>query len=402
MDFATHSRRGNSSLATVRRLSKVTGMLFNRDWKWTAAVVLLVIGIAGRSVGADSDADKTALAVEALSRLQGVDINTNPKLKDAVMRVLEKTRGTANFVKLVRQFKLPGYETGLLEVAANQPSDESGVEAMRLILAGGNTKIIEDTLSGTNVVLATKVAEALGNTAEKQAVKFLAPVLTDGKSDVALQKQTVRSLAKTLDGANAVLKLAREEKLADALKFTASMELSSVRWPEIRSEAGKVFPPLQGQNAAPLPSVSELVKRKGDAANGEKVYARANPGCANCHVVNGRGTELGPNLSEIGTKLGKDALYEAILEPSSGVSFGFEAWSFTLTNGDEAYGLLASETADEVAVKAVGGIVTRLKKSEIESRQQSKLSIMPTGLQSAMTTQELVDLVEYLSTLTKK
>ena len=106
-------------------------------------------------------------------------------------------------------------------------------------------------------------------------------------------------------------------------------------------------------------------------------------------------------MSEIGTKLGKDALYEAILEPSSGVSFGFEAWSFTLKNGDEAYGLLASETADEVAVKAVGGIVTRLKKSEIESRQQSKLSIMPAGLQAAMTTQELIDLVEYLSTLKK-
>ena len=141
---------------------------------------------------------------------------------------------------------------------------------------------------------------------------------------------------------------------------------------------------------------------KGDIANGAKIFANASPGCANCHIVNGRGIELGPNLSEIGTKLGKDALIEAILEPSSGVSFGFEAWNFALKNGDEAYGLIASETADEVAVKAVGGIITRLKKSEVESRQQSKLSIMPAGLQAAMTTQDLVDLVEYLASLKKQ
>ncbi len=392
----------NSSLADAPALSKVAVMLFNRSWNGGVLAVLLMAGLAGRGLAADAGADKTALAVEALSRLQGVDINANPKLKEAVMRVLEKTRGTANFVKLVQQFKLPGQDAGLLEVAAAQPSGESGVEAMRLVLAGGNAKIIEEALSGTNGVMAARIIEALGNTAEKQAVKFLAPVLADGQRDAVLRKQAVRSLARTSDGANEVLKLAREEKLAEALKFTASAELSAVRWPEIKAEAAKVLPPLQGQNAAPLPPISELVKRKGDAANGAKIYFNANPGCANCHVVNGRGIELGPNLSEIGTKLGKDALYEAILEPSSGVSFGFEAWSFTLKNGDEAYGLLASETADEVAVKAVGGIVTRLKKGDIESRQQSKLSIMPAGLQAAMTAQELVDLVEYLSTLTKK
>jgi putative heme-binding domain-containing protein len=119
-------------------------------------------------------------------------------------------------------------------------------------------------------------------------------------------------------------------------------------------------------------------------------------------VVRGRGTELGPNLSEIGTKLGKDALYEAILDPSRGISFGFEAVTVTLKNGDEAYGLFASETADEVVVKGVGGIVTRIKKAEIASRQVSKLSLMPAGLQAAMTAQELVDLVEYLSSLKKQ
>ena len=124
---------------------------------------------------------------------------------------------------------------------------------------------------------------------------------------------------------------------------------------------------------------------KGDMGNGAKIFARQNPGCATCHVVNGQGVELGPNLSEIGAKLGKDALYEAILDPNAGISFGYEAFNLTLKNGDEAYGLIASETADEVTLKNIGGIVTRYTKDDIADRQQSKVSIMLAGLQAGLT-----------------
>src|SRR5205085_1081791 len=104
------------------------------------------------------------------------------------------------------------------------------------------------------------------------------------------------------------------------------------------------------------------------------------------------GTDFGPNLSEIGTKLGKDALYESILDPSAGISFGYEAWQLELKNGDEAYGLLVSKTPDEFVIKNIGGIVTHYKKADVVSKQIQKLSIMPSGLERAMTEQELVDL----------
>jgi putative heme-binding domain-containing protein len=349
---------------------------------------------------ADVEADRVALAVEALTRLEGVDLNANPALKARILQVLEKTRGTPNFVKLVQHFKLPDQSAGLLEAAIAQPASESGVEAMRLVLASG-MPLVRQALEGTNIFAASKTAEALGNTGDKQAVALLLPLLADSARDVALRKQVVRALARTSEGAGELLKLAKEEKLADDLKFTASAELNAVRWLEIKAEAAKLLPPAQGQNSAPLPPLSELLKMKGDPANGARIFTNASPGCANCHVVNGRGVELGPNLSEVGAKLGKDALIESILEPSSGVSFGYEAWNFVLKNGDDVYGLLASETADEVAVKNIGGIITRLKKTDLASRQQSKLSIMPAGLQAAMTAQELVDLIEYLAALKK-
>jgi putative heme-binding domain-containing protein len=150
-----------------------------------------------------------------------------------------------------------------------------------------------------------------------------------------------------------------------------------------------------------LPPISELIKMNGDAAKGATIYRRETVGCIKCHQVRGEGTDVGPNLSEIGTKLGKDALYEAILEPSAGISFGYEAWQVSLKNGDEVVGLISNETPEELALKGTTGIVTRYKKSDIASRTQQKLSLMPTNLQQTMTAQELVDLVEYLGSLKK-
>ncbi|HYV32045.1 MAG TPA: c-type cytochrome [Candidatus Binatia bacterium] len=376
-------------------------MQFVRRLPRPLALAACVLAVGLRIVAADGQADKTALAVEVLSRLQEVDLNTNPKLKETVFKLLERTRGTPNFVRLVRQFKLTDQNAGLLEVAADQPASESGVEAMRLILDSGDTRLLETTLAGTNSVAAVRTAEALGNTGEKRVTKLLLPLVTDPRRDGALRSQAVRSLAKTSAGADALLNLAKEENLSADLKGIARTELTQARWPEIQSEAAKVLPAAQEQNSPPLPPIAQLLKMKGDIANGARLFTNASPGCASCHVVRGRGTDLGPNLSEIGTKLGRDAILQAILEPSAGISFGYEAFNFTLQNGDEAYGLIASQTAEEVTVKAAGGILTRLKKKEIVSRQQSKLSLMPAALQAGLTPQELMDLVEYLASLKK-
>ena len=348
-----------------------------------------------------SEAERTALALEALSRLQGVNLDQNPKLKETVLTILEKTRGTADFVRLVRQFNLTDQESGLLDAAIQNSANDTGAEAARLLLAAKNRGCLASALQGTNSSAAIKVAQALGNSGEQGAVEFLLPLVAQAKGDPALRKQAVRSLAQTPDGAATLLGLAKDEKLADELKFIASSELNAVRWPQLKAEAAKILPLPPGRDAAPLPPVTELLKREGDAASGANVFARASVGCANCHQVNGQGVDFGPNLSEVGSKMGKDALYEAILDPSAGISFGYEAWQLTLKSGDEAYGLIVSDTADEVTIKAVGGIVTRYRKSDIARREQMMLSIMPAGLQQAMTTQELVDLVEYLSSLTK-
>jgi len=342
--------------------------------------------------------ERVATVIEALTRLGPEKVEANPKLKEALGKVLEATKGTPQFVDLVRDFHVKDQDPALLKMVVDNPNNSTGVEAARIILAGRNLTLLAGSLAGTNAV---GLVEALGATGDKQIVPLLEPIIVDPTRNLALRKQAIHSIAQVQEGAALLLKLAKEQALPEELKLAAGAELNHVRWPNIKTEAAQVLPLPQGGDTQPLPAISELVKMSGDAKRGAEVFRRDTVGCIKCHQVNGEGIDFGPSLSEIGTKLGKDALYESILDPSAGISFGFEAWQFELKSGDEAFGLLVSDTADEIAVKSQGGIVTRYKKSEVTKREQQKLSIMPAGLPQAMSVADLVDLVEYLASLKK-
>jgi putative heme-binding domain-containing protein len=352
------------------------------------ALVLALISIAPTT---RAQVDSTQ--IEALSRLKGMDLDANPALKGAVLKVLEKTRGTPQFVEIVRDFNLTGQTKELLDFAANHPNDSAGVEALRIAFAESGAAALQPISLG--------LIDAMGNSAEKQFVPILAPIVDDPKQPVANRKAAVKALAQTEDGAGRLLKLASEDKLDSSLKFTAMTVLNSARWPNIKAEAARVLP-LPQARSAPLPPVSELVKLKGNPENGAQIFRKPEVNCIGCHRINNEGADFGPALSEIGTKLAKEAIYEAILDPSAGIAFGFEQWQLELKDGDEASGIITSESPDEIVLKAQTGISTHYKKTEIAKRIKSSLSPMPSGLQQAMSQQDLVDLVEYLSSLKKK
>jgi putative heme-binding domain-containing protein len=406
--------------ATFRKMSKLHGAqraqiphlfvcsLSSKKWgmqfKSFCSALVLVMALPcaqAASAEAPADADRTPVAVEALLRLEAVDLEANPALKGAVLRVLGSVRGTPHFVAIVKKFKLRDQNDGLLEVALKHPGNEAGVEAVRTLLSTGGATLLEQTLQTAAPDAARSLIQALGNAGGKAPVALLLPRVQDEAGDLVLRREGVRALAKTQDGAQAILRLAAENALPEDVLFLAGSELHSSRWPQIKEEAGRLLPLPQSRDAQSLPPLPELLKLKGNAANGARLYRRQETGCVQCHKVNGEGIEIGPDLSEIGSKLGREALIESILDPNAGISFGYEAWQMELKNGDEPYGLIVSDTADEVALKDLQGIITRHKKSEIVKRDRMKLSIMPSGLQQTLSTQEFVDLIEYLASLKK-
>ena len=142
-------------------------------------------------------------------------------------------------------------------------------------------------------------------------------------------------------------------------------------------------------------AVSLLAEKTGDAAHGQEVFRTT---CVTCHQVGSEGINFGPALTEIGSKLPKLALYNSILYPDQGISFGFEGFRFQMKDGTEAIGLIVSETSDKVEIKYLATQQT-LNKSDIQTRMKLNNSLMPANLQSTMSEQDLVDLVEYLASL---
>jgi len=116
----------------------------------------------------------------------------------------------------------------------------------------------------------------------------------------------------------------------------------------------------------------------------------------------GTGTDFGPALTEIGDKLPKSGLHHAILDPSAGIGFGYEGWTIKTRDGQQLIGMIASETDDEVVMKLIGGIQRRVPKNTIAERKRMDTSLMPQGLERTMNEADLVNLVEYLSTLRRQ
>ena len=164
-----------------------------------------------------------------------------------------------------------------------------------------------------------------------------------------------------------------------------------------RERAARVFPLPPTKDAEPLPQMTDLLVLLGDVERGREVFTTAT--CGECHVVAGEGTEYGPDLSTIGAKLAKKGLYESILDPSASISPTYAPYLFELANGESVVGMLVSETDDRLIVRTEGGVVTEYERAEVESVVPQSVSIMPSDLSSQMTVEELIDLVEYLTTL---
>ena len=359
-------------------------------------VLLLAIILAGPRVFLPAQ-DPNTVAVEALHRLKGVDLESNAALKAAVNKVLDRITDQSAFVELVRDFDLKERAPQVLGFVRRHPEDLMALDGLRFVLKHNASLVGAALETDTN---APSFLGLLGVSGNAESVPLLAAISRDEKRSAATRESATHALVMTHEGAKQLLGMVEEKRLSGALAMAALNDLQSVRWPEIKEQALKLGT-LAIHTQGKLPPKAELLRMEGNKERGARILRKPEVGCLTCHQVNGEGVDFGPRLSEIGAKLGKDALYDAIVDPSVGISFGFEAWLITLKDGDEALGLIASETEEVVTLKLQGGLTTRVSRKDIAKREKQTQSIMPVGLQDNLRAQEFADLLEYLSTLKK-
>ncbi len=357
---------------------------------WTVAV--LASGLTGASLKAE---DPSSVAVEAVRRLKGADLSANPALKSAVDRVVQQVRGQAVMVELIRDFDLKERVPDLLEFLKKHPEDNAAAEAVQYV-AKVDARRLDSLIQESDA--SADLLDAIGKSGVGEWSDRLASVVGAADRKPTQREAGVRALLATETGAKALLKLVQGGGLPAPLREIAVQGLRGARWPSVRAVSAELGSE-RSQSPPGVPSKEGLLRIAGDVARGSQVFRRGSASCLTCHQVGREGVDFGPRLTEIGGKLGKEALYDAIVDPSAGISFGFEAWLLTLRDGDEVLGLISSETEQEILMKMRGGQSLRFRKADVIRREKQLQSIMPTGLHEGLSAQDFADLLAYLASL---
>jgi putative heme-binding domain-containing protein len=135
----------------------------------------------------------------------------------------------------------------------------------------------------------------------------------------------------------------------------------------------------------------------GDAAKGRPVFEKA---CASCHRFGAVGTDVGPDLTVVNSRLKPSDIVESILWPSKLISDQFHSEIFELKDGEIVNGIVSKEDALRVFVKTAQANTKPLTimKSRMKARRKSKLSLMPEGLVDEFSDEDIANLVAFIQT----
>jgi putative heme-binding domain-containing protein len=212
----------------------------------------------------------------------------------------------------------------------------------------------------------------------------------------------VEALCTSQAGGLWLLELHDKQELPENLQADVARLLRNSPFKIVQNKAMLVFPPPGRIDPKKLPTIPALVARKGNADHGRQLMLASMKNdlqCMKCHTIRGQGGHVGPELSVIGKKAGRDNLFESILYPSKAIADQYLTWIISTTKGVDYSGLIVEETTDHVTVRDANGADHEIAKKDIENRDKSKVSLMPDNLLVYMTEDDLVDIVEYISNL---
>lgn len=162
---------------------------------------------------------------------------------------------------------------------------------------------------------------------------------------------------------------------------------------QLREQAKKLFGGAVSSNRkAVAQKYQPALSLDASAGAGLKVFEKT---CSKCHRINGKGHQVGPDLSDVRNRSKLALLYD-ILDPNSKVEPRFTAYTVVTVDGKVFNGLIVSESAEAVVLRMAEGKEQTIGRGEIEVIQASKVSLMPEGVEKDINPQNMADLLEFL------
>jgi cytochrome c oxidase cbb3-type subunit III len=145
----------------------------------------------------------------------------------------------------------------------------------------------------------------------------------------------------------------------------------------------------------------------GDPTRGREVYKRS--GCATCHIVNGDGAGIGPDLSDLGAQRGASFLRQSITDPAAArperpipyEPYSYEAYLVVhaqLQSGQEIVGIRINEDAFTIQIRDQQGIHS-LRKRDLQRLVADRTTSLMPSYRETLKAGDLDDLVAFLMRL---
>jgi putative heme-binding domain-containing protein len=183
-----------------------------------------------------------------------------------------------------------------------------------------------------------------------------------------------------------------EAYLADPAAYLAAHPL------EIKDDLLKDRRPRTEWALADLEASVAAMEKGRSFVHGRELFRTAS--CVSCHKMGDAGNAFGPELAKLEAKMTPLEITKHILEPSLKIDEKYRSTTLLTDDGRSITGLIVEETPTEVAIvenPVAKADPVRIKKSDIDERSTSPVSIMPKGLLDKLTRDEVLDLIAYVA-----
>jgi putative membrane-bound dehydrogenase-like protein len=306
-------------------------------------------------------------------------VSSHPKLRGvslAFTDVLSNAREAVSDDKAAED-----YREAAVNLLSREDSTEGDLELLcKVFVRNSKGKLASATLTALRRQRSREVAVKL--------LKNWSQISPEGRQDVIALLITRNEWAGALLEAISTGTISRGEISLNHLN-----NLRQSGDPENRLLTQRTFPPQSvGNKAEVLGKYHSAVVIPGAPTKGAEVFSK---NCAACHLLDGMGHDVGPDLAALRNK-DADYFIKNILDPNAAIEPRFVSYDVTLKDGRSFSGIVKSETATSLTVVSAGGVIENLKRDALENIHASTLSLMPEGLEQGISVQEMADLVSFL------
>jgi putative heme-binding domain-containing protein len=179
-------------------------------------------------------------------------------------------------------------------------------------------------------------------------------------------------------------------------------QLKAIDEASVTTYESKPRPLVKAWKMADLTPQLDRVDRGRDFKKGQDAYVAGQ--CIKCHRLGVEGGAVGPDLTAVSSRFSRRDILESILEPSKVLSEQYQNEVVNTKSGKTVVGRVMDETKEKIVIQPdpLSPERIEIKKSDVESREPSKLSPMPEHLVDVLTSDEILDLIAYLESSGRK